>query len=122
MKKVTVLVVAILLAATAGISSCKKKNDDQPAKSKACDITLFKVGNDTWTINGTSITYQYPKGTTPGSLTPTITVSDKASVNPPTGVAQSDFFTSGGVTYTVTAEDGTTKKTYTAKASVATAK
>ncbi|GHT22765.1 hypothetical protein FACS189430_05020 [Bacteroidia bacterium] len=122
--RASVLTVIVLLAATAGVSSCKKKNNDdpqEPAKSAACDITSFKVGNDTWQISGTSITYQYPKGTAPGSLTPTITVSDKASVNPASDVSQSDFFTTNGVTYTVTAEDGVTKKTYTAKASVATA-
>ncbi|GHT21218.1 hypothetical protein FACS189430_00890 [Bacteroidia bacterium] len=121
----SVLAVIVLLAATAGVSSCKKKNNDEPqepAKSAACDITLFKVGNDTWQINGTSITYQYPKGTTPSSLTPAITASDKASVNPASGVAQSDFFTDSGVTYTVTAEDGTSTKTYTAKATIATVK
>ena len=110
----------------AGFTACKKKNGgdepDAPAKSAVCNIESFKVGTDTWQISGTSITFQYPKGTTPGSLTPTITVSDKASVNPASGAAQSDFFTANGVTYTVTAEDGTTKKTYTAKATVATAK
>ncbi|MCM1988867.1 DUF5018 domain-containing protein, partial [Oceanirhabdus seepicola] len=60
----------------------------------AADI---KNGNHTVEIevdNGKDVT----------NLTPTISVSDKATINPDSGVAQ-DF--SNPVTYTVTAEDGT---------------
>ncbi|MDR0815464.1 MAG: DUF5018 domain-containing protein, partial [Bacteroidales bacterium] len=76
---------------------------------------------ETWQISNTSITYQYPKGTTPGSLTPVITLSAGATVSPTSGTAQ-NFFTDAGVSYKVTAEDGKTAKTYIAKATVATTK
>jgi hypothetical protein len=87
--------------------------------STVCEITAFIAGGETWTFSGTTITGAFPYGTTPASLTPTITVSDKATVDPDTGVAQ-DFFTAAGVIYTVTAESGATQ-TYTAKAIVASA-
>jgi len=41
------------------------------------------------------------------SLSPIITVSDGATINPASGVAQD--FSTGSITYTVTAEDGTTQ-------------
>jgi Concanavalin A-like lectin/glucanases superfamily/Domain of unknown function (DUF5018) len=56
-----------------------------------------------------------PAGTDLTKLVPTITVSDKATVSPATGAAQ-DF--SKAVTYTVTAEDGTTQA-YSATVKVA---
>lgn len=58
-------------------------------------------------INGTGITFMVAdttKSETLKTLIPTITVSEKATVIPASGVAQ-DF--SGKVTYTVIAEDGT---------------
>ncbi len=94
------------------------KSDPEPDKSNACSIVSFKVGNDTWQITGTSITFQYPKGTPESELTPSIVISDNAHIDPVSGVAQ-NFFTSAGIPYTVTAEDGKTTKTYTAKATVA---
>ena len=93
-------------------SSCKK--EDIP-KSSACDILLFSVNALTWEISGTSITRHYPPETPEEPLVPTIGLSPGATVNPPAGEAQ-NFFADGGVTYTVTAEDGVTKKTYTAGA------
>jgi hypothetical protein len=112
MKKLFVTVAVVLVA---GIScqSCKKKKDE--AKSSTCEMISFKVGDDEWTKSGTTFTFTYPKGTVVTSLTPTIVVSEKATVSP-TGAQ--DFTNS--VTYTVTAEDGTTKKTYTATATVST--
>jgi hypothetical protein len=120
MKKI-IIVLAVVIAAGA-IAGCKKKkgNDEAPVKSAACDIVTFTVGSDEWQIEGTNITYQYPKGTTKGTLTPTITVSAGAKLSPKTGVAQ-DFFTTA-ISYTVTAEDGKTTKSYTAEAKVATTK
>jgi hypothetical protein len=73
------------------------------------------VNGTAWNISGTTITYTYPEGTAATALTPTITVSAGATVTPASGVAQ-NFFTGAGVTYTVTAEDGTTTKTYTVSA------
>jgi hypothetical protein len=86
--------------------------------STEAKITTFTVNDKAWTISGTTITYTYPAGTEKASLTPTITVSTGAKVDPASGVAK-DFFTDAGVAYTVTAEDGTTKQTYIAKATVA---
>jgi hypothetical protein len=91
-----------------------------PAVSDACDITAFTTDGGTWIINGTNITGTFPAGTEVTDLTPTITVSAGATVTPASGVAQ-NFFTDAGVTYTVTAEDGTTTKTYTATATAAVA-
>ncbi|MDR1865442.1 MAG: DUF5018 domain-containing protein [Bacteroidales bacterium] len=113
----TNIFLAVLLTATTVMLSCKSKDD---AKSSSCNIESFKVGNDTWEISGTNITHLYPKGTTQTPLTPVITVSDKATVSPASGVEQQDFFTASGVRYTVTAEDGSTQKVYTAKATVST--
>ncbi|MDR1593570.1 MAG: chitobiase/beta-hexosaminidase C-terminal domain-containing protein [Prevotellaceae bacterium] len=94
--------------------SCKDKDKDEP-KSSACDIISFIIADDVWDVNGTNITHTYPAGTQETSLSPTITLSPGATVNPASGAAQ-NFFTAEGITYTVTAEDGVTKKTYIAKA------
>ncbi len=110
-----------LFAVIIAFVACGGGNDDPPAKSNACDITSFKVGNDAWQISGTNITFVYPKGTTEGNLTPSIITSEKATVKPESNVAQ-NFFTTTGVSYTVTAEDGKTTKTYTAKATISTTK
>lgn len=73
------------------------------AKNSATAITGFKIGN----VNGTikddhAVAITLPYGTDVTSLTPTITVSAKATVSPTTA---KDF--TNAVTYTVTAEDGT---------------
>jgi hypothetical protein len=83
--------------------------------SSACDIVGFTVNDIAWDISGTAITYTYPDGTQATTLTPVITVSAGATVTPASGTAR-NFFTPQGVAYTVTAENGTTQKTYTAKA------
>ncbi|MDR0694319.1 MAG: leucine-rich repeat protein [Prevotellaceae bacterium] len=108
MKKLLTLMLA---AAAIAVTGCK---EDEP-KSAACDITAFTVNSTAWNISGNDITYTFPPETAATTLTPTITLSPGATIDPPSGVAQ-DFFTGTGVTYTVTAEDGVTKKTYTAKA------
>jgi hypothetical protein len=87
------------------------------ALSSSKDILSFTVGGTEWTIDGLNISYTYPAGTNPATQTvPVIKLSDRATVNPASEVAQ-DFFTEAGVTYTVTAEDGSTQ-TYIAKATV----
>ena len=88
------------------------------ALSSACDITSFSDGDKEWTIDGTNITGEYAAGADVSALTPTIKLSDGATVSPASGEVQ-DFSGADGVAYTVTAEDGT-QKTYTAKAAVAT--
>ncbi len=107
-----------LLVMAVGFTACPK-SDPEPAKNNACDIVSFKAGGETWQISGSSISFIYPKGTTENSMVPVITISPKATVDPPSGTAQ-NFFTAAGVTYTVTAEDGKATKTYIAKATVAT--
>lgn len=86
------------------------------AESSAAEITAFTFaqgmgGNSVVVmqpqISGTDITFTVSdtaKRETLKTLIPTITVSEKATVTPASGVAQ-DF--SGKVTYTVIAEDGT---------------
>jgi hypothetical protein len=101
--------------------ACEKDNDpdnveDEP-KNTACEILSFSVNGETWNINGTNITKSYPTETEETVLTPVINLSPGATVNPPANEAQ-NFFTEQGVTYTVTAEDSVTKKTYTVKAIV----
>jgi hypothetical protein len=104
---------AALLCCVMLFASCKK---DENTGSAACNITLFSVNSLVWTIDDTEITRVYPPETAVTPLAPEIiTLSPGATVNPPAGEMQ-DFFTEQGVTYTVTAEDGVTKKTYTAKA------
>ena len=84
-------------------------------KSSAKDITGFAFNGLSpavpCAISGTNITATLPAGTDATKLVPTITTSAKATVSPATGAAQ-DF--SKDVTYTVTAEDGSTQ-VYTAK-------
>ena len=109
------LFVYSLLVAVIVLASCYKEPD--PEKSKECEILSFSAGGKDWTISGLNITTLFSKGTNVSNLTPVIRVSDKATVSPASGVTQ-DFSNDKAVTYTVTAEDGKTKKTYTAKATV----
>ena len=103
-----------LLAIAAGFTSCKKD------KSSEKDILEFWVGDVKYDINGTSITKLYPKvdenewtGWVNMPVAPSkVELSPKAKIDPPVSATQSF---ENGVTYTVTAEDGSTK-TYTVKA------
>ncbi|MDR1130416.1 MAG: hypothetical protein LBK96_05500 [Prevotellaceae bacterium] len=110
-----------LMALLGGVMLCvacgKDDDPDDPdnPKSAACEIVSFTVNGEAWSISGTNITHAYPAETAETGLTPTITLSTGATVNPPSGEAQ-NFFAGQGVTYTVTAEDGVTTKTYTVKA------
>lgn len=84
--------------------------------SKDCKILSFKIPVSGVTCVGTinessrTISVMVPFGTPLTSLTPTITVSVGATVSPASGTSSS--FASP-VKYTVTAEDGVTKKEYT---------
>ncbi|MGN1027635.1 MAG: S-layer homology domain-containing protein, partial [Faecousia sp.] len=83
------------------------------AESDAKDILSFTIPNQVGetVIAGNIITVTMPAGTDVTSLVPEITVSADAAVSPASGIAQ-DF--TNAVTYTVTAENGTTK-IYTVK-------
>jgi accessory colonization factor AcfC len=80
------------------------------------DITKFVVAGVEATISGTDITAEVPNGTDVTKLKPTITISKDATVAPKSG-AETDF--TDPVSYVVTAEDDTTKKTYTVTITVA---
>jgi formylglycine-generating enzyme required for sulfatase activity len=81
------------------------------APNTACDINTFSISGSNGTIDQTAktITVQIPYGVSRTALTPTITVSPDATVDPVSGAAR-DF--TNPVNYTVTAQDGTTQKTY----------
>ncbi|MCX6877119.1 MAG: DUF2341 domain-containing protein [Verrucomicrobia bacterium] len=79
--------------------------------SSACDITACDFGVlGAATVSGTGITLTVPVGTVVTGLAPIFTLSSFATISPASGIAQ-DF--TNPVIYTVTAQNGTTKKTYT---------
>ena len=104
MKKLYALCVLFLALA------CKKDNDETPLLSSEKNILsfTFTIEGTTYSsaISNTTITAQLPEDTNLTTLTPTITFSKGATVTPNSGVAQ-DF--SKEVSYTVTAEDKSTK-------------
>ena len=102
-----VVVMAICLAGISFFTSCDEQNDEQKSSEKQITAFVFTSPSATGVIDemAKTITVEVSAGTTLTALVPTITVSEKARVNPASGVAQN--FTST-VTYTVTAEDGTT--------------
>jgi hypothetical protein len=83
-------------------------------QSSAKDITSFtvpgQVGSSTIDTTNHAVTFHMPYGTDVSSLTPSISVSANATVSPASGTAE-DFSTP--VTYTVTAQDNSTR-TWTA--------
>ncbi|WP_428659290.1 DUF5018 domain-containing protein [Runella sp.] len=88
------------------------KDPAEPTKSSANSITSFSFEGLTPAIraiidnNQQLITASLPIGTDSRRLIPSIVISEKATISPASGVAQ-DF--SKPITYTVTAEDGSTK-------------
>lgn len=94
------------------LGSCSKKDSTPTPVTKSADkdITGFNFGalNVTSSIDGgaKTISAAVQSGTNRNGLVPTITVSAKAAVSPGSEVAQ-DF--TNVVTYTVTAEDGSTQ-------------
>lgn len=95
------------------LPGCKKKTTDvTPAKGGEKEIKSFdfKILNPAVSgvidAGGKTVKAEVPIGTDLTKLAPVITLSDKASVSPASGVSQ-DF--SKPVTYTVTAGDGTSQ-------------
>lgn len=89
--------------------------------STACNILTFKIPVNgkayAGTISGNgNIMVKVPYGTSLASLAPVIEISTGATVSP-ASAATTDF-SAGPVTYTVTAEDGTTTKVYKATVTV----
>jgi hypothetical protein len=105
MKKVFMYLVAGLVTMSC-LHSCSDEEDS--VKSSEKEITEFTINTVKGSIDRTAktITFTLPAGTDVTTLTPTITVSGKATVSPKSGVTQN--FTNV-VTYTVTAEDGSTQ-------------
>ena len=117
-------VVVALIVAAVSFASCGKKDKDD-AKSNVCEIETFTVLGNEWVISSGAGTEASPilispkpehvsagKSNQAGSLAPVIVLKHTgATVSPASGTPQ-DF--SGGkmVPYTVTAEDGVTKKVY----------
>ena len=124
MKNLTKILVAIYMAIMMIAVACKK---DEPTpttpttpptttppavtKSTAKDLTKFSFAALSPVVDATidastkAITATVPATTDLTKLVPSITISDKSTISPVTGVAQ-DF--SKEVSYTVTAEDGST--------------
>ncbi|WP_028665557.1 DUF5018 domain-containing protein [Runella zeae] len=92
-------------------SACSQKQFE-PTKSSAKNILLFSFESFAPSIkaaidsNQKVITAVLPIGTDASKLTPTIVISEKATVAPASGVVQ-DF--TKPVTYTITAEDGSSQ-------------
>ena len=81
-----------------------------PMASAACDITSFAVpGQLSAVISGTNVSVTVAAGTSVTALAPTYRVSPGASGNPASGSTQ-NF--SNPLAYTITADNGTSKKTY----------
>lgn len=95
-----------------GLISCSDDDDDDVIRSNEKKITEFAINSVKAEIEETNktITLTLPAGTDVTKLKPQIKVSDKASVTP-TSDTETDF--TKPVTYTVTAEDGSTQA-YTA--------
>ncbi len=107
-------VLLIVIMGCAVLTSCGNDDDgSEPVKSSEKEITSFVFGELTppanGTISGNAIAVTVSDATDVTALKPTIAVSAGATISPASGVAR-DF--SSPVTYTVTAEDGSTG-TYT---------
>ncbi|GEM_PF-3029549 len=109
------LMAVFFTALTAGTISCSD-DDDDIIKSNQKQIIEFTIDNIKAEIDETTktIAITLPAGTDISKLKPQIKISDKATVNPVSGV-ETDF--TSPVVYTVTAEDGSTQA-YTVTASV----
>ena len=115
----TRLLAVVLVAAIVGLSACggKKKPDDP--KSSAKEITSFVVNGQAYTPSSNGFTWNYAKtgpdtwaSEPPWPVAPTITHTG-VKIDPPATTRQD--FSAAAVTYTVTAEDGSTK-TFTVSA------
>jgi hypothetical protein len=103
-EKTVINIIFAIIAITTVITGCEQSIGNSP-KSGEKAITAFSINEVPGVITDTDIALTLPAGTDATSLAPEIAVSPKATVSPASGAAQ-DF--SSPVTYTVTAEDGTT--------------
>ncbi len=98
------LLVIFAVSAIMLSTACKKESKDKKILSFQF-TSVSPVVNATINESAKTITADFPVGTSVQSLAPSITISDEASISPASGAAQ-NFNTP--VTYTVTAEDGST--------------
>lgn len=77
--------------------------------ANGCDLLTFDWGANHGVISGTNVHLNVPPGTPLTNLNPTYTIAPFATSSPASGTAR-NFTTPQD--YTVTAADGTTKKTY----------
>lgn len=102
---------SLFILALAMLTACNKESSEKRILSFT--IAGLNVTGDI-TENPKAIVAVVPYGTDVTSLVPIITISEKATISPASGIA-TDF--THPVTYTVTAEDGS-KATYTATVTV----
>ena len=100
---------AVLINYLSDAGKTVDKESDMPdyIKSSAKEILYFadSLNLVNWTIKENFITAVYPVETDLSSIEPFIVLSERASVDPPSGM-KVDFSNGKIVTYTVTAEDG----------------
>jgi hypothetical protein len=108
--------VTYTVTAENGVASQKYTAKATRLKYSGCEITLFKVNNAEWFVtNDSLINYVFPTKTEEGNLTPEISLSPGATINPPANQPQ-NFFKPEGVRYIVTSDDGKATKAYIVKA------
>ena len=95
--------------------SCGKDDNEQVKKSDKALITSFKIGSSVGTIKDNSIKVNVPFGTDISKLKAVVKISPKATIDPDPS-KDNDY--RSPVTFKVTAEDGTTTKTYKVQVSV----
>lgn len=107
------LFICVLIAS--GFWSCQKEDDfnEGPFESKRTEILAFEFKELPLPVEGTInkeeqlVTATVPFDTDRSALVPTIIISDKATISPPSGTPN-DF--TEPATYIVTAENGTTQE------------
>ncbi len=91
-----------------GTATLTISDNDSMTLSSDCDITAFTLAGKTAVITGTDITLSVPTGTALTDIAPdTLTIPAGATVTPSADAVR-DF--TSPVAYTVTAEDGTSKR------------
>jgi outer membrane protein assembly factor BamB len=106
------LIFYLTFALAVTMASCSKDDPAPSTQSVSKEIKSFVLGTLNPAVTATidasakTIKAELPAGTDLTKLSPTITLAEKATVSPATGIVQ-DF--SKPVTYTVTAEDGSTQ-------------
>lgn len=108
--QITTIFIAVMLL----VSACG--TDDDPIVSKDAKIITFKINNVEAKITGTDIAITLPHGTAPNNLSAVATISNNATISPNPST-NADYSTPKK--FTVTAQDGTTKKSYTVTVTIA---